>query len=131
MRISGRPLGEYIRLLAPLFGLIAAVWALRLITSALGAPPGLVRVFSVTVVSSVCILLAVLLIHIRRFGGYSSVVTAVFLLVCWEQLLIIAAIGFAFFTNTGNIFTAPEYAAHTISLPAHIVGHVTFGIGLE
>ena len=131
MRISGRPLIEYIRFLAPLFGLIAAIWALRLLTSAVGVPPGVVRLFSVTVTNSVCILLAVLLIHVRRFGGYSSVVTAVFLLVFWEQFLIIAAIAFAFFTGTGNIFTAPEYSGRTTSLLAHIIGHVTFGIGIE
>jgi len=131
MKISGRPLNEYIRFLAPLFGLIAAVWALRLITGAVGIPPAVVRVFSVTVTSSICVLLAVLLIHIRRFGGYAAVVTAVFLLVTWEQVLIIAAIAFALFTRTGNIYTAPEYAGRTPSLSAHIFGHLTFGIGIE
>ena len=131
MKISGRPLGEHLRLLRPLFGVIAAVWALRLITSAAGAPLGVVRSFSVTVTSAFCILLAVLLIHQRRFGGYSSVVASVFLLVCWEQFLIISAIAMYVLTGKTNVFTAPEHHEHMHSPLGHIAGHLTFGIGIE
>ena len=131
MRISGRALREYVQLLGPLLGLVAGVWAVRLILSLLGAPVGLVRVFSVTVMSAVCILLAVLLIHVRRFGGYYSVIVSVFLLTFWSQLLIIAAIALTLFTGTGNIFTAPEYSGgRNVSAVAHILGHLTFGVGL-
>jgi hypothetical protein len=131
MRISGRPFQEHVRLLVPLFGVVAAVWALRLIASAAGAPLGVVRLFSVTVTSAFCILLAVLLIHKRRFGGYSSVVAAVFLLVCWEQFLIISAIAMYVLTGKTNVFTAPEHHEHMHSPMAHIAGHLTFGIGIE
>ena len=128
MKISGRALREHVQLLAPLFGLIAAVWALRLILSLTGAPVSLVRIFSVTVTSSVSIMLAVVLIHVRRFGGYSSVVASAFLLTSWSQLLIIAAIALAIVTGTGNIFTAPEYSGRTVKPIFHIMGHLTFGI---
>ena len=128
MKISGRTFQEYVRFLAPLLGLIAAVWALRLILSLLGAPVALVRVFSVTVTSSVCILLAVLLIHVRRFGGYYAVIVSVFLLSCLSQLLIIAAIALSIVSGRVNIFTAPEYSGRTLSPFAHILGHLTFGV---
>jgi hypothetical protein len=131
MTISGRPLREHIILLFPLFGVIAGVWALRLITSAAGAPTGVVHAFSVTITSAICILVAVLLIHKRQFGGYSTVVTAVFLLVCWEQFLIILAIAIYILTGRTNVFTAPEHSAHMHDPLAHIAGHLTFGIGIQ
>jgi hypothetical protein len=131
MRIGGRSLREYLRLLGPLFGLITAVWGLRLIIAAVGAPGNIVRILSVTVTSSICILLAAVLIHIRRFGGYSSVITAVFLLVVWGQLLISAAIVLAMVTGGSNVYTEPEYAGRAPSLLVHLVGHLTLGIGIS
>ena len=129
MKIFGHGLSDYIRLLAPLFGLIAAVWALRLVLDAAGAPPGVVRVFSVTIAGTISLLLAVVLIHTRRFGGYPHVVVAVALLVFWEQLLIVGAIAFSMLTGTQNVFAAPEYTPHAQSQVQHIVGHLSFGLG--
>ncbi len=40
MKISGYGLRDYIRLLGPLFGLIAAVWALRLVLDPTGTAAG-------------------------------------------------------------------------------------------
>src|SRR5205814_1954156 len=91
----------------------------------------LVHVFSVTVTSSICILVAVLLIHKKQCGGYSTVVAAVFLLVCWEQLLIVCAIAIYMLTGRTNVFTAPQHSAHMHDPLAHIAGHLTFGIGIE
>lgn len=129
MKIGGHALREHIRLLAPLFGLIAAVWALRLVLVAAGAPPGLVRVCSVTVTGAVSVLLAALLIHFRRFGSYSNIVVAAFLLQCWQQLLIVGAIAFSVFANINNVYSAPEYSPHGGPL-GHIAGHLTFGLGM-
>jgi len=131
VRIGGRSFREHIRFLLPLFGVIAGVWALRLITSTVGAPTRVVHSFSVTITSSLCILVAVLLIHKQKFGGYSSVMTAVFLLVCWEQLLIVSAIAIYVLTGHANVFTAPEHSAHMHDPLAHIAGHLTFGIGIQ
>ena len=39
MRIGEHGFGDHLRLLAPLFGLIAAVWALRWIADIASAPP--------------------------------------------------------------------------------------------
>lgn len=131
MNICGYGLRDHFRLLAPMFGLIAGVLVLRWVLDAAGAPAGFVRVLSVTAVTSLSILVAVGLMHFRRFGSYLNVVVASFLLVTWEQLLIIAAILFAVVTKIENVYTAPEFSIpgddpHHIK---HILGHLTFGIG--
>jgi hypothetical protein len=128
MKIGSHGLREHIRFLMPLFGLIAAVWLLRLILDKAGTPPSVVRMASVTVAGSASILLAVLLIHFKAFGGYANVVAAAFLLELWSQLLICGAISFSVLTGTENIYTAPEYSPASGQL-AHIVGHLTFGLG--
>jgi len=128
MRIGGHALREHIRLLMPLFGLIAAVWLLRLIMDKAGTPPSVVRMVSVTVAGAASILLAALLIHFKAFGGYANVVAAAFLLELWAQSLISAAIAFSILTGTTNIYTAPEYSPRAGQL-AHIFGHLTFGLG--
>ncbi|HXX23475.1 MAG TPA: hypothetical protein VEO19_10015 [Terriglobia bacterium] len=129
MRIGGHGLREHIRFLMPLFGLIAAVWLLRLVMDKAGTPPTVVRMVSVTVAGAASILLAVLLIHFKAFGSYASVVVASFLLALWEQLLICSAIAFSALTGTTNIYTAPEYS-HRSGPLAHIFGHITFSLGL-
>jgi hypothetical protein len=129
MKICAHGIREHIRLLAPLFALIAAVWALRMVLAAAGAPIGLVRVFSVTVAVPVCVMLAVLLIHIRRFGSYPNVVAASLLLVSWAQLLIVAAIAFSALTGMETVYTEPEFN-FGMSYWKHIAGHLTFGVGM-
>ena len=131
MNICGYGLRDHIKLLGPMFGLIAAVWLLRWVLAAAGAPHGVVRLLSVTVLASLSILIAVGIMHFRRFGSYLNVVVASFMLVTWEQLLIIAAIVFAVVTGIDNVYTAPEFSIpgddrHHIK---HILGHLTFGIG--
>jgi hypothetical protein len=123
---------DHLRLVLPLFGFIAVVWALRFVLSTAGAPEWLARSTSVTTAMSISIAIAAFLIHRRDFGSYPSVVVAAFLIVLWSELLIILAVVFSVLTGTVNIYTAPEY-----SLPGddpyhlrHIRGHLTFGVGL-
>jgi hypothetical protein len=130
MRIGGHGLRDHIRLLMPLFGLIVAVWLLRLVMDKAGAPPTAVRMVSVTVAGAASILLAVLLIHFKAFGSYGNVVVAAFLLEFWSQLLICSAIAFSAITGTTNIYTAPEYSFHS-SPGAHIFGHLTGVLGFD
>lgn len=132
MKIGGHSLRDHFGLLAPLFGLIAAVWALRLILDAAGAPSAIIRITSVTTAASIALLLAVLLIHFRRFGGYPSVVVAALLLTCWQELLVIAAIVFAVLTGSENVFSAARHGrmVHDPRHLRHIMGHLTFGLGL-
>jgi hypothetical protein len=130
MRVCGFGLRDHIRLLAPLFGLITLVWALRWALDASGVSPSLVKVFSVTGATSLAILIAVWLIHARGFGSYPNVVVASLLLVVYEQLLIIGAIVFAVLTGIGNVFTRSEFSPpDDPDHIRHIIGQLTFGIG--
>jgi len=129
MKIGGHGLRGHIQLLMPVFGFITAVWLLRLIMDKAGTPPMMVKMVSVTVATSASILLAVLLIHFKGFGSYANVVTAAFLLQFWAQLLICGTIAFSVLTHTTNIYTAPEYSPRA-GQAAHIVGHLTFGLGM-
>jgi len=129
MKINGYSLRDHIRLLAPMFGIVTAVWLLRLILYAAGAPFTLVRAFSVTVASAVSVLLAVLLIHGKRFGSYANVAVASFLLGLWGHSLIVLAIAFSKLTGTRNVFMLAEFA-RDFTLSQHIIGHLTFGVGL-
>ncbi|MFY9556886.1 MAG: hypothetical protein WAV20_02000 [Blastocatellia bacterium] len=131
MTICGHGLRDHIRMLAPLFVLMAVVWALRWILDAAGAPHGLVRLFSVTGATSLSILIAVWRIHKSGFGSYPNVVVASLLLVIFEQVLIVMAIVFSVVSGMENVFTEPEFsisAADPYHLK-HIMGHLTFGIG--
>jgi len=132
MNICGLGLRDHIRLLAPLFGLIAIVWALRWGLDAAGAAHGMVRIFSVTGATSLSILIAVWMIHTRGFGSYPNVVVASLLLVVWEQLILVVAIVFSVLTKMENVFTEPEFSLTAGEDPhhiRHIIGHLTFGIG--
>jgi len=116
--------------LAPLFGLITLVWALRWALDAAGVSPSLVRALSVTGATSLAVLIAVWLIHTRGFGSYPNVVVASLLLVVYEQLLIIGAIVFAVLTKIGNVFTQSEFSRpNDPDHVKHIIGQLTFGIG--
>lgn len=128
MRLGEHDLREHVRFLSPLFGLIAAVWALRLVVYAAGAPRGVFSVVSVTVATAGAVLLAALMMHQRGFGSYASVVAAALLLVAWDQLLVSLAIVFTALTGIGNVYSAPEYSFGT-SYAVHIRGHLTYGIG--
>jgi hypothetical protein len=131
MRIGDHSLGEHIRLLVPLFVFIAGVWALRLLLHELAVLHALVHVLSITVATALALLFVVVLIHVRGFGSYPSVVVSTVLVVAWAQLLIVLAIIFSVVTGTENIFTLPEF-----SMPGddprhirHILGHLTFALG--
>jgi hypothetical protein len=133
MRISGHYFLEHVRLLTPLFGAIAAVWALRFLVGAVqGAPSWLIGILSVSIIVPICIVLATLLLHVKWSGGYTSVVLASFLLVAWGQVLVVLAILFSVVTGIENIYTAPEFSltddAHH---SRHIFGHLTFVVGIQ
>jgi hypothetical protein len=133
MNMCGRGLRDHIRLLAPLFGFITLVWALRWALDAAEVSQSLVRVFSVTGATSLSVLIAVWLIHTRGFGSYPNVVVASLLLVVFEQVLIVGAIGFSVVSKIDNVFTKPEFSRFSRpddpSHVKHILGQLTFGIG--
>jgi hypothetical protein len=127
MRAEHHGIQGYSRLLYLLFIFITGVWMLRMILYVAGAPISVTRLVSVTVASGISILLAVLLIHYRRFGSYSDVVGASLFINIWAELLISAAILFTMFSGKTNVFSAPEYSGMR-SLADHLLGNLTFGI---
>ncbi len=128
MKICGHGMQAHLRLLAPAFALIAAVWALRIVLHAAGVPARPLRVCSVTAAGPVAVLLAVVLMHLRRFGGYANVVFAVFLLECWKQTLVVLAIVFTVVTGMSNAYSVPAYS-YGMSYRQHIFSHLTLGLG--
>ena len=133
MKLSDRSLTEHIRLLTPLFGIITAVFVLRLIVGISDPPGWLLSLISLSLIVPVTIVLMAVMIHSRRFGGYPSVVFSTFLLVAWSQILIVLAIIFTLMTGMENIYTVPEFSIQGEDpyFSRHIFGHLTFGIGLE
>jgi hypothetical protein len=129
MKIGKHKLGEHLRLLAPLFGLIAAVWALRMVLDFAGAPRMVIHYCSVTAAGAISILLAVLLIHFKRFGGYVNVVACAILLEIWEQGLISSAIAFSVITGSHTIYSASEFTGRMTPVQ-HLFSHLTFGLAL-
>lgn len=129
MRIGERSFGEHFRLLVPLLIFIAAVGILRLIFYELLGFSWIVRVMSVTVATAVSVLLATFLIYRKRFGGYANVLVSTFLLVSWGHIFTVLMILLAIWSGGHNVFTAPEYS-HPLTHAQHIIGHLTFGIGI-
>ncbi len=133
MKIGGHPLRQHLRLLAPLFALLAGIWVLRWIIGCISTSGWLLQVVSLTVFSPIAVLLAVLMLHVRRFGGYASVVVCSLLLNAWTESLIVLAIAFSVVTGATNIYAAPMYSPPDIDLHhlRHIRGHLTYGIGIS
>ena len=132
MKIGKHGLREHIRLMRPIFVLITAVWALRFILAAAKSPEWITKITSVTTSVAVAVLLAVLVIHLKRFGGYASVVVAALLFNSWAQALISGAIYFTQLTGRQNVFTAPEFSipGEPLSHLRHMYAHLTFSIGI-
>lgn len=128
MKIGGHGLRDHLRLLAPLFGFITAVWVLRMVLDYSGAPPLVVHFCSVTLTATISILLAVLLIYFKRFGGYLNVVACVILLELWEQGLISSALVFTLLTGFPTIYNAPRYSFH-MTVARNLFSHLTFSMG--
>jgi len=127
MKTAARRFRDYMRLMYPFWGLVAAVWLLRWIMDAAGTPAQITRLVSVTVASGISILLAVLLIHWRQFGGYASVITASLLINIWTEGLISVALLFTILTGKTNIYSSPEYSG-LLNQIEHLRAHLTFGI---
>ena len=125
MKVSGRSFQDHLRLLIPFWGLVTGVWLCRLMLSLVGAPPWLIRSFSVILAAAVSVLLIAFLIHRRRFGGYSNVVFATFLLMVWVQILTIVRIlllALDWVEPPAEVIRHPHHCLH-------IVAHLTFGLG--
>jgi hypothetical protein len=129
MRIGEHGMREHLRLLLPAFIIVTGIWVLRLIVAASGIPFWMTRMVSVSLATTLSILLSVILIHVRRFGSYPSVVVASLLINASAQILIALAIFYSVLTGADNIYTVPEFSM-TRNQMIHIYGHLTFGIAI-
>lgn len=130
LKIQGKSFGAHLRLVMPFFWFIAGVWLLRLSLPMFSPPGWVVSVLSIHVAVSISVLVVVVLIFSRQFGGYANVVFSTFLLVAWGELLVSAAILFAVLTGTENIFIFPEFSLEADPYHIkHITGHLTFSLG--
>jgi hypothetical protein len=127
MNIEGHSLREYLHLTFPAFGLILAVWMLRLVLAAAGAPLNIVRLFSVSVASAVAMVLAVLLLHLHHAGGYLGAFVCSYVLGIWAQLLLVSAIIFTIVSGIPTIYSAPEFTPPAWSQWRHVLSHLFFG----
>lgn len=128
MKVNGRTLSEHLRLLKPFFWVLALVWALRYVVALAGGPTWLVRSFSLIFLAPILIAVMVLVVHIRRFGGYSNVIVATFLLTFFVHLLIASGI---LLTETMGIERVMRPSVrHAPPTLTHAIGHLTFGLGM-
>lgn len=130
MEISGRTLKEHMKLLRPFLALVTAVFLIRFVVGLMGAPDMFFRLFSVGLAIALAVLLAVVVIHLRGFGGYANVVLSALLIVGWGELLIIGAVLFSVLTGVDTVYSLPEFSLGDDPYHAgHILGHVA-GIGM-
>ena len=125
MKWSGRSLGEHVRLLIPVLGFVTGVWALQLILLSLGAPLWLIRPVSIVLATAISVLLVALLVHRKRFGGYSNVVAAIFLLMVWVQVLISLRILVVLLLGLEIPNRPPRHPPEL----SHVMVHLTVGLG--
>ncbi len=131
MSLRGLALRQHLKLIAPMLGIVMAVWAIRILAYEAGFSLTTVRLFSVTLTVQICLVLAVVQIHLRK-GRYFSVVMASLLFNLWAQLLICSMLLFAIVTGTSNVFTHPQFAVPgATNLWVQIRGQMTLVLGFN
>jgi hypothetical protein len=127
--VFGKPFSAYVRFAGLSMALIAGVTLLRLVLSLAGIPDSSVKWVSATVVTLACALVYAARVHTTGFGSYKQILPVVWLQAVSAQVIIIAAIALAIFTNHDNIFTVPEFAGGQDGKNwfPHVFGHVVLG----
>src|SRR5436190_14381524 len=110
MKISGKPVSEYIQFCKPFLVLIPLLGIVRLALSLEGTPNATAKWFSVTAAVWIGALYYAFKVHTSRFGRYKQLLVICALLNLAAQAIILFGIALAIFTGAGNIFSAPEYA---------------------
>ena len=123
MRFGDKSFADHLRLLQPCLVLILIVWALRFLAFWMGLPDYVVRLLSVSGAIPLAIILAALLIHVRRFGGYVNLIVASAVLVCFGQALIILAIILGSL-GLENTYSLSRGAAGRLDPTLHVFGHL-------
>jgi hypothetical protein len=125
--IFGKRLSDYVRFARGIVWLTLVVGVLRLALSVGGAPNSTVKYLSMTVVMLASMIYYGVRVHTAGFGSYRHLLPL--LVIQGALITAIVIVGILLTASTGqpNIFSAPEYGG-TLSVPAHIGGHLVFGL---
>lgn len=110
MTIFGKSLSEYIRLQKVFLALIVVVGLARLGMSLAGVPNSTAKWLSLSAMLLIGLLYYSVRVHTSGFGSYKQLLPVLLLQGLTAQLIIIAGIAIAIFTQHDNIFSAPEYS---------------------
>lgn len=126
MKLFGRSLSEYVRFEEGFLILILVVGLARLSLSLAGAPSGIVKFASMTVVMLLGLIYYSVRVHTSSFGSYKQLLPVLALPVILMNLITICAIVLAIGSGRDNIFTAPEYSPRGANGKTwgHVAGHL-------
>lgn len=127
--IFDKRIPEYVRFQRGILILTLAVGILRLVASLAGVPNSTVKFLSLTVVFLASVFYYGVRVHTSGFGGYKHILPLLVIQSGLVTAIVIAGILLSAATGTPNIFSAPEYGGE-LSVPAHIGGHLLFGLVL-
>ena len=125
--IFGKPLSTYVRFQRGLLLLTLVVGLLRLGLSLAGVPNSTAKWLSMTVVLLASVFYYGVRVHTSGFGSYKHLLPLVWIQSALVTAIVIAGILITAATGRENIFSAPEYGG-TLSVGAHIGGHLLFGL---
>ncbi|HEY7512741.1 MAG TPA: hypothetical protein VIG50_20945 [Vicinamibacteria bacterium] len=127
--IFGKRVSDYVRFQRGLLILTLVVGLLRLALSLGGVPNSTARFLSMTVVLLASALYYGVRVHTTGFGSYKHLLPLLEIQWALATVIVIVAILISAATGTENIYSAPEYGG-TLSVPAHLGGHLVFGLVL-
>src|SRR5262245_12142805 len=128
MTIFGKPLSGYIEFAKIFMDLIFVVGLIRLALSLDGVPNSTARWFSMTVLVWIGVIYYAVRIHTSGFGSYKQLLVVCALQNFVAQTVAIVAIVLAILTNTGNIFSASEFAFGSDGRTwLHVAAHLFIG----
>ena len=110
MKIFGKDFSAYIKFQKAILLLILVIGFLRLGLSLAGLPVSTVKWFSITWVMFLGLVYYAIRVHTSGFGSYRHLLPLLFIQGFLGQLITVVGIAIAIYTNTDNIFSAPEYS---------------------
>jgi magnesium-transporting ATPase (P-type) len=110
MTIFGKSLSEYVSFEKGFLILILVVGLGRLCLSLAGAPVGVVKFASMTVLMLLGLIYYSVRVHTSGFGSYKQLLPVLALQVILINLITISGIVLAIETGRDNIFTVPEFS---------------------
>jgi len=125
--VFGKPLSAYVRFQRGVLLITLVVGVLRLALSLASVPNATVKWLSMTVVLLASTIYFGVRVHTSGFGRYKHILPLLVIQGALVTVIVIAGLLISAATGEPNVFSAPEYGG-TLSLGAHIGGHLVFGL---